>query len=179
MFRSLSDSWRVRLEPFAVLATYTLAAALTSFPLITQFGSHIAGVEGDVWSYLWAMGWARVSVLNLGTNPFHTDYVYYPLGGATQLLWGTALPSFASIPLQLAFGLVPAFNLTYLAASVLTGYGMYLLGLEILAHAWRERGKAYSDPRVIKLAAFFGGVVFTFGALRLGYGIAFTNLFHT
>jgi hypothetical protein len=173
MFRSLSDSWRVRLEPFAVLATYTLVAALTSFPLITQFGSHIAGVEGDVWSYLWAMGWARVSVLNLGTNPFHTDYVYYPLGGATQLLWGTALPSFTSIPLQLAFGLVPAFNLVYLASSVLTAYGTFLLGKELF------RSFDKTNARAISLAAFVSGITFAFGALRLGYGLAFTNLFHT
>src|SRR5262245_7642975 len=98
-----------------------------SFPLVTRFGDHIAGVDGDVWRYLWAMGFARISLLNLNTNPFPTDYIFYPLGGATQLLWGTALPSFASIPLQLAFGLVPAFNLVYLAASVLTAFGMYLL----------------------------------------------------
>src|SRR5258707_11957704 len=115
MARTPLSSFLLRFEHTVVLAAYTLIALLMSFPLITQFGDQIAGVDGDVWSYLWAMGWARVSLLNLGTNPFHTDYIYYPLGGATQLLWGTALPSFASIPLQLAFGLVAAFNLTYLA----------------------------------------------------------------
>jgi hypothetical protein len=173
MLRSLSDSFRARLEHLAVLVVYTLLAALTSFPLVTQFGSHIAGVEGDVWSYLWAMGWARVSVLNLGANPFHTDYVFYPLGGATQLLWGTALPSFASIPLQLAFGLVPAFNLVYLASSVLTAYGTFLLGTEVF------RSFGTTNARARSRAAFVSGLAFAFGALRLGYGLAFTNLFHT
>lgn len=162
-----------RFEHSVVLVSYTLIALLMSYPLVAQFGDHIPGVDGDVWSYLWAMGWARVAVLNLGVNPFHTDFVFYPLGGATQLLWGTALPGFASIPLQLAFGLVPAFNLIYLAASVLTAYGMYLLGIEILTSDDRRR------TTEIRLASFIVGIVFTFGALRLGYGIAFTNLFHT
>lgn len=175
-----------RLDHLLVLTAYTIAALILSFPLVTQFSDHIAGVDGDVWSYLWAMGWARVSLLNLGTNPFHTDYVFYPLGGATQLLWGTALPSFTSIPLQLVFGLVPAFNLAYLAATVLTGYGTYLLAFEVLTEDER-RTTEESPPStvhrppssVIRLSSFVAGLVLAFGALRLGYGLAFTNLFHT
>lgn len=168
-----------RSEHVIVPLAYFLVATLASFPLITQLGTHIAGVQGDVWSYLWAAGWARVAALNLAVNPFHTDFVYYPLGGATQLLWGTALPSFASIPLQLAFGLVPAFNLTYLASSVLTGWGMYLLFREQFSGpAFRSLHLETQRPNVNR-AAFLAGLVFTFGALRLGYGLAFTNLFHT
>lgn len=188
-----------RFEHLVVPALYTLFALVMSFPLAAQFGDHIAGIDGDVWSYLWAMGWARVSVLNLGVNPFHSDYVFYPLGGATQLLWGTALPSFASIPLQLAFGLVPAFNLIYLAATVLTAYGMYLLAQDVftndacpLSHPSALRPSSFVlrpsvappssivlRPSSIRLASFLTGLVFAFSALRLGYGIAFTNLFHT
>ncbi|HZQ07876.1 MAG TPA: hypothetical protein VFD70_14930, partial [Anaerolineae bacterium] len=166
------------IEHAAVLAAFTLSALVMSFPLITQFRDHIAGVDGDVWSYLWTMGWARVSLLNLGINPFHTDYIFYPLGGATQLLWGTALPSITSLPLQLAFGLVPAFNLMYLVSSVLTGYGMYLLTKSVLRHVLVTADSEKLNYR-IQLAALVAGFGFTFGALRLGYGLAFTNLFHT
>ncbi|MBI4675004.1 MAG: hypothetical protein HY741_25470 [Chloroflexi bacterium] len=193
MSRSSPSLFFLRLEHVGVLAAYAVIALASSFPLITQFGDRIAGVDGDVWSYLWAMGWARVSVLNLGANPFHTDYVYYPLGGATQLLWGAALPSFASFPLQLAFGLAPTFNLVYLAASVVTGYGMYLLGKQEIGSwklevgnwklevgGWKlEVGNSKFGATNVKLAAFVAGVAFTFSALRLGYGLAFTNLFHT
>lgn len=168
-----------RSEHVIVPLAYLLVAVLASFPLIIQMGTHIAGVQGDVWSYLWAAGWARAAVLNLGVNPFHTDYVYYPLGGATQLLWGTALPSFASIPLQLAFGLVPAFNLTYLVSGVLTGWGTYLLFQEQFRHFAFRSASGENYRRNVKLAGFLAGLAFTFGALRLGYGLAFTNLFHT
>lgn len=171
MVRAPARSIPAWLEHFLVIALYTVFALALSYPLALEFADHIPGVDGDVWSYLWAMGWARAAVLDLGVNPFHSDYVFYPLGGATQLLWGTALPSFASIPLQLAFGLVPAFNLTYLAASVLTGYGMYLLAGDVL--------KLRATERSVQAAAFLSGVIFAFGALRLGYGLAFTNLFHT
>lgn len=190
-----------RFEHLGVLAVYTLLALVMSYPLVAQFGDHIPGVDGDVWSYLWAMGWARAALLSIGTNAFHSHAVFYPLGGATQLLWGTALPSFASIPLQLALGLVPAFNVIWLAAIVLTGYGMYLLGKEVLGNGrdfslrpgsvgndmQLESGLAPAEDATtdsysagaIRSAAFVAGLVFTFCALRLGYGIAFTNLFHT
>lgn len=198
MSRRLLYSFFSRFEHRVVLAAYLLAALAMSYPLVTQFGDHIPGIDGDVWSYLWAMGWAREALLNdattglVATNPFHSDLVLYPLGGATQLLWGTALPSFASIPLQLAFGLVPAFNVGYLAASVLTGYGMYLVAKEVLLRAkelhlrakrvsggGREQLVHSTQEPGIQGASFVAGLVFAFGALRLGYGIAFTNLFHT
>ncbi len=180
MLRSSLVSRLSRFEHPLVLGAYTLIALVMSYPLAAQFDDHIAGVDGDVWSYLGAMGWARVSLLNLGVNPFHTDYIFYPLGGATQLLWGTALPSFASIPLQLAFGLVPAFNLMYLAASGLTGYGMYLLAKQELGNSkFQNQISTKFDFGILNGAAFLSGVIFAFGALRIGYGLAFTNLFHT
>lgn len=164
-------------EHVGVLGTYAALALIMSYPLVLHFGDRIPGVQGDVWSYLWAMGWARTSTVDLGVNPFRTDYVFYPLGGATQLLWATALPSFLSIPLQLSLGLVPSFNLMYLAATTLTAYGTYLLAKYVLTTIGTARG----SPRTsgVMLGAFVAGLAFAFSALRLGYGLAFTNLYHT
>jgi hypothetical protein len=174
------------IEHLVVLGAYAVAALLMTYPLVLQLGDSIAGVEGDVWSYVWAMGWAKMSLFNLATNPFHSNYIFYPLGGATQLLWGTALPSFFSIPLQLAFGLVPAFNLTYLAATVLTGYGMYQLarfmfthGRQMIAEGNQPLISISYPPFSIFIASLLAGLAFAFCALRLGYGLAFTNLYHT
>lgn len=215
-------TWPIHL---AILAVYTLLALVFSYPLVLRPGDSIAGVQGDVWSYLWAMGWAKAATFDLGINPFRSNYVYYPLGGATQLLWATALPSFASIPLQLAFGLIPAFNIIYVAATVLTAYGTCLLALYVLGETSRyysapigraeeEENRGFGGGRFTSqppasvnvlvgeassiartatyptsrggehslsrgLAAFVGGAAFAFSALRLGYGVAFTNLFHT
>lgn len=190
-----------------VLGAYLLLALVSSYPLVLQFGNIIPGVQGDVWSYLWAMGWARVSALNLGVNPFRDDYVFYPLGGATQLMWASALPSFASIPLQLAFGLVPAFNLVYCGSTVLTAYGTFLLSRYVILSTGRIKAGQWlgpvaasaskdslpdphlvspsrlnhtvTTPTYVDLASFVGGAAFAFCALRSGYGLAFTNLYHT
>ncbi|RIK32163.1 MAG: hypothetical protein DCC52_05150, partial [Chloroflexi bacterium] len=71
----------------------------------------------------------------------------------------------------------------YLAASVLTGYGMYLLAQYEMRNRrllqTAEIEKQTSDRRPLCLATFIAGLAFAFNALRLGYGIAFTNLFHT
>lgn len=117
-----------------LLATYALAAIAFSWPLVPSISTSIPGVEGDAASYVWALGWAKAA-LNLGVNPFHTDYIFYPLGSATQLLWAVSLIGFASLPLQFAFGLITAHNLMYLAATVLTGYGTFLLAEQVLAQS--------------------------------------------
>ena len=175
-------------EHLTVLGAYTLIALVLSYPLVLHLKDQIPGVQGDVWSYLWAMGWARVSTLDLRVNPFRDDFVFYPLGGATQLLWATALPSFVSIPLQLAIGLVPAFNLMYLAATVLTAYGTFLLAKFVLnrsdssknpSPAALKNGRRGEVRSTVTPAAFVAGLAFAFSALRLGYGLSFTNLYHT
>ncbi len=164
-------------EHLGVLGAYAALALIMSYPLALHFGDAIPGVQGDVWSYLWAMGWARISTLDLGVNPFRSDYIFYPLGGATQLLWATALPSFLSIPLQSLLGLVPSFNLMYLAATTLTAYGTYLLAKYALTGSSTARVSPTTSG--VRLGAFVAGIAFAFSALRLGYGLAFTNLFHT
>jgi len=185
-----------------VIIAYTVIAVAMSLPLAVNFASAIPGVEGDATSFVWALGWAKTALVDLRVNPFHTDYVFYPLGGATQLVWAVSLIAFVSIPLQYFFGLIVTHNLLYLAATVLTAWGMYLLAEEILSKSELESQAAKVDlrplppfqtflvakfvaesrklvPRRSSLAAFTAGLVFVFAPLRLGYGLAFFNLFNT
>ncbi len=190
-----------------VLIAYTLIALAMTYPLILNFATAIPGVEGDAGSFVWALGWAKTA-LAVGANPFHTDYVFYPLGGATQLLWAVSLIAFASLPLQALFGLIVAHNLLYLAATVLTAYGMYLLAGYVLADqkfqlpaakfdlpaspiaavmvtqyllagAGAERYARLKRLPPRELPAFVAGIAFAFAPLRLGYGLSFLNLFNT
>ncbi len=164
-----------------------------SYPLALNFSSALPGVQGDASSYLWALGWAK-RALELDANPFRTDFVFYPLGGATQLLWAVSLIGFISIPLQYVFGLIAAHNLLYLAATVLTAYGTYLLARYVLEKSTVQSPKSKAveknyDPSAslrtrlpitnYDLPAFAAGIVFAFAPLRLGYGLAFLNLFNT
>jgi hypothetical protein len=117
-----------------ILTAYTLIALGMTFPLALNFTTAIPGVEGDTPSFVWALGWMKTALVDLRVNPFYGDYVFYPLGGATQLLWAVSLIAFLAIPFQALFGLIVTYNVFYLAATVLTAWGMYLLADEVL---WR------------------------------------------
>ncbi len=198
-----------------VIVAYGLVAFVFSWPLVLNFASSIPGVEGDAASYVWALGWAKTALVDVNTNPFHTDWVFYPLGGATQLLWAVSLLGVASVPVQEVFGLIPAHNLLYLGATVLTAYGTFLLATEVISvlRVGRSNRGAKSDvfpsaplppfatflltdyllrgPGAERYArirrgapmptwpAFAAGLAFAFAPLRLGYGLAFFNLFNT
>ncbi len=185
-----------------VIIAYTVIALVMTFPLALNFASVIPGVPGDSTSFLWALGWAKTALVDLHVNPFRTDFVYYPLGGATQLMWAVSLIAFASIPLQFLIGLIPTYNLLYLAASVLTAYGMFLLAEYVISNSTWQMTNDKFDPHPLPpfqtflvvqfvmqnrrlaargstLAAFTAGLIFAFAPLRLGYGLAFFNLFNT
>ncbi len=192
-------AWR---KHIIVIIAYTLIAMVMTFPLASDFAAAIPGVEGDATSFVWALGWAKTALTDLCVNPFRSDYVFYPLGGATQLMWAVSLIAFVSMPLQYWFGLVVAHNVMYLAATVLTAYGTFLLAEYVI----RVSGSRFQVPtfdgrslppfqtfllfkfvttqRVLVarrtwLAPFVAGLVFAFAPLRLGYGLAFFNLFNT
>lgn len=180
-----------------VLTAYTLIALVMSYPLVLNLTTAIAGVEGDAPSFVWALGWMKTA-LELGVNPFRTDYVFYPLGGATQVMWAVSLIALLAIPLQALFGLIATYNLLYLAATVLTAWGMFILAEDVLQ--WKvfsvqcsvrgSQQSADSGQRSVSLstaschlphafAPFVAGLVFAFAPLRFGYGLAFFNLFNT
>ncbi len=185
-----------------ILIAYSVVALAMTFPLALNFASAIPGVPGDSTSFLWALGWAKTALIDLRINPFSTDYIYYPLGGATQLMWAISLIAFASIPLQYLFGLIATYNILYLAATVLTAYGTFLLAEYVLRPTGDGRRETEFDTRplppfqtflviqfiiqnrrlarrVSPLAPFIAGLIFAFAPLRLGYGLAFLNLFNT
>ncbi len=192
------QTWRKHL---IVIGAYTLIAVGMTYPLGGNFATAIPGVEGDAGSFVWALGWMKTA-LERGINPFRSDYVFFPLGGATQTMWAVSLIAALSIPLQAVVGLIAAHNLLYLAATVLTAYGMFLLADYVLRDAPFKLPPANRDARPLPpfqtllvvqyvvearrraalrspLAPFVAGVVFAFAPLRLGYGLAFFNLFNT
>jgi hypothetical protein len=187
---------------FIILIAYTIIAIVMSMPLVLNFNSAIPGLAGDAASFVWAMGWMKTAVMELRVNPFHTDYVFYPLGGATQLMWAVSLIAFVSIPFQYILGLVATHNLFYLATTVVTAWGTYLLAEEILFKLKIPSQKEKVElpplppfqtflvakfvleqrrlaPRPSPLAPFIAGLVFAFAPLRLGYGLSFLNLYNT
>lgn len=150
---------------FVILALYSALAVALTYPLVLFFSDHVAGTEIwalDEYSFVWSQWWIKHALFDLDTNPLWTRLVFYPLGlnlASFTMLWAHAV---LGLPVQLAFGLIPATNATVLGSFVLGAFGMYLLASYLLRNAGFERPHR-------QFAAFAAGVVFAFTSSRMVY----------
>ncbi len=135
----------------AVISLYMVLAAMITWPLILHFGGDVIGEHYfDRTQNLWNVWWVKTALLDLHTNPFHTDLLLYPQG--IDLYFHTLnLPSglFTVLPFLL-FGLTFAYNAGIFFALVLSGYAGFRL-VYYLTHS--------------RVAAFVGGTIIGFNAL--------------
>lgn len=127
-------------------AAFVGVALVWTFPLVWHLDTHLLGQGiGDNLTSLWNFWWMRTA-LAAGLSPFHTPYLFAPVGVDLTLNTHTALPAFVGATVLGAVPLVAAHNLALLATLVLNGWGAYAL-------AWRftrDNG-----------AAIIGGLVFS------------------
>jgi len=163
-----------------VLLSYTFLALSLTYPLITA-PSHI--VPGsDTWAYdeytfLWNMWWFKRATLDLGTNPMFTSHTFYPVGAPLVLYTYQFVNAATGLPLYLVSNLPLASNITLWLSMILGGYTTYLLTRYVLV---RRLGR--SDGTAVHLAAFLGGIAYSFAASRfvylaLGHYCIFTTQF--
>ena len=128
-----------------------------TFPLITQFASAIPGDSFDGWQNYWNLWWVKVALIDKVTSPWFTDLLYYPTG--VSLLFHTLNPfnGVAFLPVQLAFGLLPAYNTVVMFSFVIGGLGAYLLARYVLG------------PGSSRLPAFVAGAIFTFAPYHIAH----------
>lgn len=134
-------------EEWIVLVSFLLLTIILTFPLIFNLSGGVATASGDVWQFVWNFWWFKKALVELNTNPFYTDYIYYPTG--TSLLFNLNMPlhSLLSIPLQYFFNLFFIYNIFVIFSFVLSAYGTYLLAKYLTKN---------------KIASFIGGIVFAF-----------------
>jgi len=140
-----------------VIALYSLLALVLTYPLALHFTTHVPGDGGDDPALVWNLWWVKYALLDLGTNPFHCGYMFYPIGINLAFYTLTVLNALISIPLQVTLGLVPASNIVLLSSFVLGGYGTFLLVRHLLA----EKNTLY--------APFMAGLVYAFSSSKLFY----------
>ena len=128
-----------------VIGLYSLLALVLTYPLALHFTTHVPGDGGDDPALAWNLWWVKYTLLDLGTNPFHCDYMFHPIGINLAFYTLTVLNALISIPLQGTFGLIPASNIVLLSSFVLGGYGTFLLVRHLLA----EKNTPYA-PLVVK-----------------------------
>ncbi len=158
---------------FLVLFLYLILTLLFTYPLASAFTTQVPGSATwafDEYTFLWNTWWFKYSLLDLQTNPLHTDHLFYPLGISLVLHTYQLFNALFSLPLQFFFGLPTISNLMLVFSFVLSGYGTYLLVLYLLEETrFFSKNLVSRDFRVSALAAFVAGVVYAFTASRLIY----------
>ncbi|NOZ05313.1 MAG: hypothetical protein GXP41_03020, partial [Chloroflexi bacterium] len=109
-----------------------LLGLLLTYPLLLHWMTHAPGDGSDDPAIIWNLWWVRHALLDLGQNPFTTDYLFFPIGINLTFYTLTLLNALITLPVQLLLGLIPANSAVVYLELVLAGLGMYLLTLELL-----------------------------------------------
>jgi len=134
---------------------------LLTWPVAAKLSSEVPG-GGDAWQHIWNLWWVKESLLNLHTNPYQTNLLYYPDGVSLYLHTLVLTAGLIGIPLQLlGLNLIATYNLVLLSSFVLAGYGAYLLCYYLSGSRW---------------ASFVGGLVFTFAPYHFAHMFGHMNL---
>ena len=129
-----------------VLVSFIAVSLAFCYPLPFRLATEVAGRYVDTRVFQWNNWWLKYALFN-GLDPDYSHYIYYPSGASLvshNMNWVSAT---LAIPLDLLFGPIVAYNLTFLLTFWLSGYGMYALARHVTGH----RG-----------AAFVAGLAFAF-----------------
>jgi hypothetical protein len=144
-----------------VAGGYLLLTLVLTYPIAFDLFSQVPG-GGDAWQHIWNLWWVKHALLDLHTNPYHTDLIYYPDGVNLYLHTLVLTAGLIGIPIQLlGLGLIPTYNLIILMSFVLAGYGAFLLCHYLTRHTW---------------ASFVGGFVFAFAPYHFAHLLGHMNL---
>jgi hypothetical protein len=118
-----------------VFILFSCAAVVQTWPLFLHADDSIIDYRVrpvDSWLSLWNLWWVKHALVDLLTNPFHTDFLYYP-GGTDLYLHTLAFTNgVLSIPLQLATdNLVLSWNALLFASFVVSALAMYALSYRV------------------------------------------------
>ncbi len=154
-----------------VIAIYFVITLVMTLPLALQFNDHVPGSETwafDEYTFLWNFWWFKHAVFDLGANPLHTNFTFYPIGVSLILYTYTLLNAILAIPIEFVFGYAAASNALLLFAFVMSAFGTFLLTRYLLTHSERTPDMR-GDWSMINLAAFIAGIAFAFTSSRFVY----------
>jgi len=182
-----SDRRRRLRVSWTALGLYAFLALLMSWPIVTVLGSRVPGTATwafDESTFVWNIWYFKHALLDLRTSPLHSGLIWYPLGIDLILYTYNFFNSLIALPLQLAFNLPTASNLSLLFATTMSGFGTYLLACYVLRSAYSVTGEGRGEtdetrqttihaPRstlhVLPLAAFLAGLIYAFASNRAVY----------
>lgn len=141
------------------LLGYLAATLLFTWPLLQNWAAAIPGDSFDGWQNYWNLWWIKLALVDRLSSPLYTDILYAPTGVGLYFHTLNPLNGLAVLPVQLAAGLIPAYNTVVLFSWVLGGYGMFLLARWVIG----------SHTRLASAAAFAAGMIYTFSPFHMAH----------
>src|SRR5512139_4083230 len=114
------------------LVAYIALGLILTWPMVAHFTTHVPGDGIDDPSLAWNLWWAKHAFVDQPQNPFNASWQFWPVGINLAFYTLTVLNGLLGIPLQLAFGLIPTYNLLLLSSYAIGGFGAYLLCMDVL-----------------------------------------------
>ena len=149
----------------AALALFSILTLALTYPLVTHLTTHVPGSDTwafDEYTFLWSAWWFKTATLNLHSSPLHTNLLFHPLGLDLILYTYNLFHAVLGLPLQLAVNVPFASNLMLWFATIMSGYGAFLLTRWLL----RPAGRREVTPL---FPALLTGLIYAFGANRAIY----------
>ena len=160
-------------QTWLVLALLTLLTLVLSWPLPLHMSDRVPGTATwafDESTFIWNIWHFKHALLDLHSSPLHSELIWYPLGIDLILYTYNFFNALIALPLMVAINLPLASNVTLWLATLLSGLGVYLLALYLLAtHRPPAKRSQPPRPQVWRLAALLAAIVYAFGANRAIY----------
>jgi len=123
----------------AMAVFFSVAAIIQTWPLVLHLSDRLSAWEGagvdDTWVFTWNLWWVKHSLIDLQTNPFHTDLLFYPEGSDLYLHTLAFANGLLALPLQVLTGnTLLSWNLLALVYLVLSGLSMYALARRVVGN---------------------------------------------
>lgn len=150
----------------SALCVYVLAGLAFTWPLATQFTTHVTGDGIDDPALAWNLWWIFARLVEQHQpDIFHVDWMFHPIEINLAFYTLTPLNGLLSVPLQGSVSLIVANNLLLLSSFVFGAYGAFLLVFYLL-------GISSSSERGVHTAAWVAlvaGLVYGFASSKLFY----------
>jgi hypothetical protein len=108
---------------------YLLLAGVMTWPLLGRLPSQVPMGVNDLWQSYWNLWWWKLSLLQ-GQSPYFTAMLLHPDGAPLGLHTHSPATMLLTLPVNLLFGMAPAYNLAIFFGFVLAGFGGFLLARE-------------------------------------------------
>jgi hypothetical protein len=121
---------------FYAFLFYCALTLLFAWPVIANLSLGTPGhFPVDRNQNLWNFWWVKRSILDFH-NPYQTNFLFYPYGTSLYLQTFSPYNQVIGLPLQLIFGLIPAYSFIELLAFPLGGLGGFFLGRYLTGNFW-------------------------------------------